>query len=142
MAANTVKMNNTGSPAAPIDGSKAQLLALLGISTFVSGLNAVSGGTVWSTNHGLGARPAAYVLKGYLKCAVADDGYAAGDVIEIPTENGFVGSNQVGASAWCNDTQVGMAIASALAVCRKDNGGAQQINSASWNTFVVLVYFA
>src|SRR5215472_1016446 len=85
MAAATIKGNNAGSAGAPLDLTKAQVLSLLGISTFVSGTHALAYSAVWGENHGLGNRPSAYVIKGYLKWTSAEAGYSVGDVVEIPT---------------------------------------------------------
>ena len=82
-------------------------------------------------NHGLGVEPTHISL--YLKCAVAELGYAVGDVIRIAGDSDASGSNE-GIGMTVNSTQIVLRIGDSgpQQVTRKDTGAATAATASRW----------
>lgn len=142
---NAVKGNVSGVLASPSDLTKAQLLSLLGISTFTSGAHTpVSISSAFSDAHGLGNLPTTFLAQGYLKCLTAELGYSIGDTVVISTINGFGGSSGAGGSVWVSNTNIGVTISggNGMGVANKSTGQSGAITPANWSVYTTLVYFA
>lgn len=86
-------------------------------------------------NHGLGVEPMHISL--YLKCAVAEFGYAVGDVIRIAGESDPNGPNEA-IGVLVNNAQIVLRVGESgpQLITRKDNGSGAASTAANWRLIV------
>ena len=86
-------------------------------------------------NHGLGVEPTHISL--YLKCAVAEFGYAVGDVIRIAGYSDASGSNEA-IGVLVNNAQIVLRVGESgpQLITRKDNGSGAGSTAANWRLIV------
>ena len=86
-------------------------------------------------NHGLGVEPTHISL--YLKCAVAEFGYAVGDVIRIAGDSDISGSNEA-IGVFVSSTQIVLRVGDngPQVITRKDNGSGTASIAANWRLIV------
>lgn len=83
--------------------------------------------------HGLGRRPA--LVKAFLKCTAANNGYSINDYMELAQ---LIGSG-IGAIVWMNTTNVGVTISTDLFMVSRTTFATLSITFADWD-LIVRVY--
>ena len=134
----------TGVPTAPTAAvgtnstqiaTMAAVQAELSAQKYVSPELAMSNGGQIVVNHGLGVEPTH--ISFYLKCAVAEFGYAVGDVIRIAGDTDIDGSNEA-IGVLVNNEQIVLRVGDKgpQQITRKDNGSGAISTAANWRLIV------
>ncbi len=134
----------TGVPTAPtpaVGTSTTQIATMAAVQAeltaqkYVSPALAMSNGCQIVVNHGLGVEPTHISL--YLKCAVAEHGYAVGDVIRIAGESEPNGLNEA-IGVLVNNAQIVLRVGEngPQMISRKDNGSGAISTAANWRLIV------
>ena len=134
----------TGTPTAPTPAlgtnstqiaTMAAVQAELSAQKYVSGDLVIANSVQITINHGLGVEPTHISL--YLKCAVAEFGYAVGDVIRIAGESDPNGPNEA-IGVLVNNAQIVLRVGESgpQAITRKDNGVGVASTAANWRLIV------
>lgn len=84
-----------------------------------------------SEAHGLGAVPK--LVEGFMRCAVADRGYAVGDIVPFSY---MYSADGRGINAWMNSTHVGYSVGSTLIITGKTGSGGGFMTMANWRVFL------
>ena len=130
----------TGTPTAPtpaLGTNSTQIATMAAVQAELSAQKYVSGDLVMANsaqitiNHGLGVEPTHISL--YMRCAVAELGYAVGDVIRIAGESDANGVNE-GVGMIVNSTQIVLRIGEngPQLIARKDTGAASAATASRW----------
>ena len=134
----------TGTPTAPTPAlgtnstqiaTMAAVQAELSAQKYVSGDLVIANSVQITINHGLGVEPTHISL--YLKCAVAEFGYAVGDVIRIAGESDPNGPNEA-IGVLVNNAQIVLRVGESgpQLTTRKDNGSGAASTAANWRLIV------
>ena len=130
----------TGIPTAPTPAlgtnstqiaTMAAVQAELSAQKYVSGDLVIANSAQITINHGLGVEPTHISL--YMRCAVAELGYAVGDVIRIAGDSDQNGSNEA-IGMIVNSTQIVLRIGEAgpQMITRKDTGAGAAATASRW----------
>lgn len=114
---------DTGPPGPPFSG--------LTNNIFISNWGAVPIASSGYFPHGLGYRP--YITGVLLQCITPEDGYNAGDILSLPSNNVY--ANNGGCNVWADSTNVYFQSTNSTIFCYKFSrlgAGIVTINNANW----------
>jgi len=92
----------------------------------------ITSGMTLAINHGLATTPRQVWLR--LRCITAEQGYVAGDEVELPAQVDYSGSTSIGLAS--NKTQIKIVLQGLPSVSNASTGAPAVITANHWNLVV------